>query len=103
MSVIAGRVARIQRISVSTHLVFTFAVLDLTEELDENIADLAKHEKLSYGFISKIITRVMGVEPPNALGIDGFGDIDVLIFEDMLNGKDAAANRRITSRSRRRC
>lgn len=36
-------------------------------------------------------TRVMGVEPPNALGIDGFGDIDLLIFEDLLNGKDAAA------------
>ncbi|MEQ1764533.1 MAG: hypothetical protein ABL984_15495 [Pyrinomonadaceae bacterium] len=36
-------------------------------------------------------TRVMDVEPPNALGIDGFGDIDILIFEEMLNGKDAAA------------
>ncbi|MEO5860280.1 MAG: hypothetical protein ABIR33_15190 [Pyrinomonadaceae bacterium] len=36
-------------------------------------------------------TRVMGVEPPNALGIDGFGDIDIIIFEDMLNGKDAPA------------
>lgn len=35
-------------------------------------------------------TRVMGVEPPNALGIDGFGDIDLLIFEDMLNGKHPA-------------
>ncbi len=36
-------------------------------------------------------TRVVGVEPPNALGIEGFGDIDVLILEEMLNGKDAAA------------
>jgi len=36
-------------------------------------------------------TRVMGIEPPNALGIEGFGDIDLLIFEDMLNGKDTAA------------
>ncbi len=36
-------------------------------------------------------TRVMGVDPPNALGIEGFGDIDIVIFEDMLNGKDPAA------------
>ena len=36
-------------------------------------------------------TRVMGVDPPNALGIEGFGDIDIILFEDMLNGKDAAA------------
>ncbi|MDI1242230.1 MAG: hypothetical protein PSX80_09955 [bacterium] len=36
-------------------------------------------------------TRVMGVDPPNALGIEGFGDIDIVIFEDILNGKDAAA------------
>jgi hypothetical protein len=36
-------------------------------------------------------TRVMGVDPPNALGVDGFGDVDLLIFEDMLNGKNAAA------------
>ena len=38
-------------------------------------------------------TRVMGVDPPNALGIDGFGDIDIIIFEDMLNGKDSNAIR----------
>jgi hypothetical protein len=36
-------------------------------------------------------TRVMGVEPPNALGIDGFGDVDIIIFEDLLNGKDPSA------------
>ena len=36
-------------------------------------------------------TRVIGVEPPNALGIDGFGDIDILILEEMLSGKAAAA------------
>lgn len=33
-------------------------------------------------------TRVMGVEPPNALGIENFGDIDIAIFEEMLNGKE---------------
>jgi hypothetical protein len=38
-------------------------------------------------------TRVMGVDPPNALGIDGFGDIDIILFEDMLNGKDSNAIR----------
>jgi hypothetical protein len=38
-------------------------------------------------------TRVMGVDPPNALGIDGFGDIDIIIFEDLLNGKDSNAIR----------
>lgn len=32
-------------------------------------------------------TRVMGVEPPNALGIENFGDLDIAIFEEMLNGK----------------
>lgn len=32
-------------------------------------------------------TRVMGIEPPNGLGIEGFGDIDIAIFEEMLNGK----------------
>jgi hypothetical protein len=31
-------------------------------------------------------TRVMGVEPPNALGIENFGDVDIVIFEEMLNG-----------------
>ena len=36
-------------------------------------------------------TRVIGVEPPNALGIADFGDIDILILEEMLNGKDIAA------------
>ena len=36
-------------------------------------------------------TRVMGVDPPNALGIDRFGDIDLLIFEDLLNGRDSSA------------
>ena len=35
-------------------------------------------------------TRVMGVEPPNALGIESFGDIDIAIFEEMLNGKESA-------------
>lgn len=33
-------------------------------------------------------TRVMGVEPPNALGIEDFGDVDIAVFEEMLNGKD---------------
>lgn len=33
-------------------------------------------------------TRVMGIEPPNALGIENFGDIDIIILEDLLNGKD---------------
>jgi len=36
-------------------------------------------------------TRVVGIDPPNALGIDNFGDIDIAVFEEMLNGKDAAA------------
>lgn len=31
-------------------------------------------------------TRVVGVEPPNALGIENFGDIDVAIFEELLDG-----------------
>jgi hypothetical protein len=35
-------------------------------------------------------TRVMGIEPPNALGIENFGDVDIAIFEEMLNGKDQA-------------
>lgn len=34
-------------------------------------------------------TRVMGIEPPNALGIENFGDIDIAIFEEMLNGRSA--------------
>ena len=33
-------------------------------------------------------TRVMGVEPPNALGIDGFGDIDIAVLESMLNREE---------------
>jgi hypothetical protein len=36
-------------------------------------------------------TRVVGADPPNALGIENFGDIDIAVFEEMLNGSDPAA------------
>ncbi|HEX6278922.1 MAG TPA: hypothetical protein VFZ49_02795 [Pyrinomonadaceae bacterium] len=36
-------------------------------------------------------TRVVGANPPNALGIEDFGDIDIAIFEEMLNGNNAPA------------
>ena len=32
-------------------------------------------------------TRVLGVNTPNALGIEGFHDIDLSIFEHLLRGK----------------
>ena len=32
-------------------------------------------------------TRLVGVESPNALGLENFGDVDIAIFEEMLNGK----------------
>lgn len=77
---------------------FFLAVL-LNVEGRENIYKLIKQRYAEADPQEKVLdwvfdlanTRVMGVEPPNALGIDGFGDIDLLIFEDMLNGKDAAA------------
>src|SRR5690606_20395543 len=36
-------------------------------------------------------TRVVGIEPPTALGIENFGDIDIAVLEEMLNGKDETA------------
>lgn len=32
-------------------------------------------------------TRVMGIEPPNALGVEAFNDVDSLVLESMLNGE----------------
>ncbi|HEV8592252.1 MAG TPA: hypothetical protein VGQ55_09120, partial [Pyrinomonadaceae bacterium] len=34
-------------------------------------------------------TRVVGSNLPNALGIEGFDDIDLLVLENLLNGKTA--------------
>ncbi len=77
---------------------FFLAVL-LNVEGRENIYKLIKQRYPDADPQDKVLdwvfdlanTRVMGVEPPNALGIEAFGDLDVLILEEMLNGKDAAA------------
>jgi hypothetical protein len=77
---------------------FFLAVL-LNVEGRENIYKLIKQRYPDADPQDKVLdwtfdlanTRVMGVDPPNALGIEGFGDIDILIFEDMLNGKDLKA------------
>lgn len=43
-------------------------------------------------------TRVVGVNTPNALGIEGFGDVDLSILESFLRGKsDAEARAALTS------
>ena len=31
---------------------------------------------------------MVGLEPPTALVIENFGDIDIAVLEEMLNGKD---------------
>jgi hypothetical protein len=77
---------------------FFLAVL-LNADGRENIYKLIKQrfpdadpqEKVLDWVFDLANTRVIGVEPPNALGIEGFGDIDLLILEDLLNGKDPAA------------
>lgn len=59
--------------------------------IDQRFPEADPQEKVLDWVFDLANTRVIGLEPPNALGIEGFGDIDLLIFEDLLNGKDASA------------
>ena len=73
---------------------FFFALLLNVDERDRILA-LVKSRFPEADPIEKILdwiydlaqTRVLGVNTPNALGIEGFHDIDLSIFEHLLRGK----------------
>ena len=76
---------------------FFFALL-LNVEGRERILSLVKQRFPDADPISKILdwsydlaqTRVVGVNIPNALGIEGFGDADLTLLESLLRGKSGA-------------
>jgi hypothetical protein len=76
---------------------FFFALL-LNVEGRERIIGLVKERFPDADPISNILdwtydlaqTRVVGVNTPNALGIENFGDIDLSILENLLRGKSEA-------------
>jgi hypothetical protein len=73
---------------------FFFALL-LNAEGRQTILSLIKHRFPDVDPIDKILdwahdlaqTRVVGVNTPNALGIEGFDDVDLSILENLLRGK----------------
>lgn len=71
----------------------------LNVEGRENIYNLIRQRHPEADPLEKVLdwtfdlanTRITQLDPPNALGIADFGDVEVLLLEEMLRGKEAAA------------
>jgi hypothetical protein len=72
-----------------------FLALLLNVEGKENIFNLIKQRFPDKDPLDKVLdwtfdlaqTRIVGINTPNALGVEGFGDLDLVILEGLLRGK----------------
>ncbi|HEV7646394.1 MAG TPA: hypothetical protein VGO50_20840 [Pyrinomonadaceae bacterium] len=86
-------VSRRSYISHPEHRFFLALLLNVTDR--ENVLSLIKHRFPESDPIDKILdwsldlaeTKVVGLNLPNALGIEDFGDHDLFVLECVLNGR----------------